>query len=56
MLLLQNGYITLVLSPISATGHLVRAHNRQPALELTLIVLNLAAYIFTLANFLSTLT
>jgi hypothetical protein len=45
-----------MLSPIGTTGHLVRAHNRQPALELALIFLNLVAYTFALANFLSTLT
>jgi hypothetical protein len=44
-----------MLSPISTTGHLVRSAQRQPALEVALILGNCAAYTFALLNFLTTL-
>jgi hypothetical protein len=44
-----------MLSPISTTGHLVRSRQRQPTVELVLILGNLAAYTFALLNFLASL-
>ena len=44
-----------MLSPLSTTGHLIGKPNRRPRLELTLVVLNVAAYGFATATLASSL-
>jgi hypothetical protein len=44
-----------MLSPLSETGHLIAPRARQPRLEFTLAVLNLAAYAFATLSLLAAL-
>ena len=40
-----------MLSPIRTTGQLLRGRQRQSKLELALVLMNVAAYAFAVANF-----
>lgn len=44
-----------MLSPLSTTGHLIGKPGRRPKLELTLALLNVGAYAFAVAAFVSSL-